>query len=132
MALVYILIWLFLSSRLFLAAPATIDNNRILTFETWKWTKGNMLRIAGARVVLLLPAYILVFALTALVGRGIGVNVFDPASSVAYAEASPAMFALFNGVSVFVSTLLYRALEAGLSSYLYQGLKPQGKAADVF
>jgi hypothetical protein len=130
--LVYMLIWLALSSRLFLAAPATLDAARILTFETWAWTKGNTLRISGARVMLLFPAYVLVFALTLLAGKAIGVDVFNPASTTTFAAENPWMFALFNGFSVFVSTALYRSLEAGLSTYLYKGLRPQGKAADVF
>jgi hypothetical protein len=54
--LFYAVVWFFLTSRLYLAAPASIDAGRILTFETWKWTKGSMLRITAARLLLLAPA----------------------------------------------------------------------------
>ncbi len=123
-ALFYGLLWLALTSRLFLAAPASIDNKRILTFETWAWTKGNMLRIIGARVMLLLPAYILVSALSYILALALGVNMMDPANVAAFAQRSSGLYALLAFVSGFVQIGLYRALEAGLSAYLYRGLKP--------
>ena len=44
-------LWFALTSRLYLAAPASVDAKRILSFETWAWTKNNMLRILGARLL---------------------------------------------------------------------------------
>lgn len=59
-------IWILLTSRFYIAAPASVDQQRILTFETWKWTRGAMLRITGARMMVLAPAYILLFAVAQL------------------------------------------------------------------
>lgn len=117
-------IWLLLTSRLYLAAPASVDAGRILTFETWKWTKGAMLGISAARFMLLIPAYVLMFALTMLLGRVFGFSVLDAASMRAALSANPIGIIIFEFVSSFIVLFLYAALEAGLSAYLYRGLKP--------
>jgi hypothetical protein len=85
--IVYLGIWLLLTSRLYLAAPATVDRDRILSFDTWRWTKGNALRIAFARLMLLGPAYVLVMTLAFIVGQALGVDVLAPAASAANARA---------------------------------------------
>jgi hypothetical protein len=128
LGLFYAAIWLALTSRLFLAAPASVDQKRILTFETWAWTKGNMLRLAGARLMLLLPAYILVSAVSFFIAAPLGMNMMDPASVVAFAQANVFGYGLFLFVSGFIQIGLFRALEAGLSAYLYQGLKSSAPA----
>ena len=128
-ALFYAALWLALTSRLYLAAPASADMQRILTFETWKWTKGNMLRIMGARLMLLGPAYVLVNALAYLAGVGLGLNVMDPVSTVAFAQSNVALYAVFSFAVGFIQILIYRGLEAGLSAYLYRGLKQQDVSA---
>jgi hypothetical protein len=117
-------IWLLLTSRLYLAAPASVDQQRILTFETWKWTKGAMMRIVGARLLLLAPAHIFAGALSHLVGRAAGLNTLDPATTAAVASANPVGYLLFVFVSGLITFSLYSSLEAGLSSYLYRGLRP--------
>jgi hypothetical protein len=117
-------IWMLLTSRLYLAAPASVDQQRILSFETWAWTKGAVLRITGARLLLLLPAYFLVFAVTTLFGRLVGINPVDPATQATAASANPAGYLAFVFVTSALAFALYSALEAGLSSYLYRGLKP--------
>jgi hypothetical protein len=122
--LFYSAVWLLLTSRLYLAAPASVDAGRILTFETWKWTQGATLRIIGARLLLLAPANILSGALGYLAGRLVGVDAFNPASAAAAATSNPAGFLFYVLVAGFISFALYSALEAGLSSYIYRGLKP--------
>lgn len=122
--LFYGILWLLLTSRLYLAAPASIDAGRVLTFETWKWTKGAVLRISWARMMLLIPAYILMFALTMLLGRLFGFNLMDGASLAAAVSANPVGVIVFEFISSFLALALYASLEAGLSSYLYLGLKP--------
>ncbi|MBL8545273.1 MAG: hypothetical protein JNL81_02350 [Hyphomonadaceae bacterium] len=122
--LFYFVVWLLLTSRLYLAAPASIDAKRTLTFETWNWTKGAMFQISSARLMLLIPAYVLMFALTALIGRVFGFNVLDPASMQTALNSNMFGVILFEFISSFVALVLYVSLEAGLSSYLYKGLKP--------
>jgi hypothetical protein len=117
-------IWILLTSRFYLAAPASVDQQRILTFETWPWTKGAMLRITGARLLLLIPANLFVGAIGHLLGRLIGFNTLDPVTVAAAAASNPAGYLAFVFVSGVLTFALYSALEAGLSTYLYRGLKP--------
>lgn len=122
--LFYGVVWLLLTSRLYLAAPASIEAGRMLTFETWKWTRGHTLKIVGARLMLLLPAYILVFALSALVSRALGFNALDAASVQAATTANPVGVMIYQLINGFIVMALYVSLEAGLSAHLYRGLKP--------
>ncbi|HWA00368.1 MAG TPA: hypothetical protein VG841_08640 [Caulobacterales bacterium] len=125
-------IWMTLTSRLYAAAPASYDSRRILTFETWKWTKGNMLRILAARLLLLLPIYIVVFALGAVLLRLLTPNIFDAEALSAAEHAQPALFAIISVVSEFVQFALYFALEAALSAHIYKLVRPQAQHAGVF
>lgn len=115
---------LLLTSRLFLTAPASVDRNRIVVFESWKLTRGNLLRIVGARVVLLAPALIFAGALQSLVGMGMGLGVADPIALAQSAQANPAAFMVFYGAAQFIQIAVYTALEAGLSAALYRQLSP--------
>ena len=118
-------LWLALTSRLYLAAPASIDQGRILTFHTWKWTKGAMLRIMGARLLLLVPANILAGALGYLAGRVLGFDTMNLAGMGAAAQANPAGMMAAAFVANFFSLALFSALEAGLSAALYKRMRPQ-------
>lgn len=124
-ALFYLGVWLLLTSRLYLSAPASVDLGRILVFETWKWTKGAMLRIAGARLLLLLPANILVGALGYIVGRLVGLDTLNMGAMAEAATANPTATLIYTSIASFLTFALYSALEAGLSTYLYLGLKPE-------
>ncbi|HYD86810.1 MAG TPA: hypothetical protein VEA80_05000 [Vitreimonas sp.] len=115
---------LLLTSRFYLAAPASVDCKRIVVFDSWRWTKGNMLRIAAARLVVLGPAYALVFALQTLASAGIGIAVTDPVQFGALIAAEPLRFAAFYLMAGFIQFVFYAALEAGLATYLYRGLRP--------
>ena len=128
-ALFFFVVWLLLTSRLYLAAPASVDAGRTLTFETWKWTRGATLRITWARFMLLVPAYALMFALTALLGRVFGFNVLDSASLQAAVAANPIGVIIFEFITSFIVLAIYASLEAGLSAYLYKGLNPAGAPA---
>jgi hypothetical protein len=122
--LVYTIIWFLLTSRLYLAAPASVEAGRVLSFETWKWTKGSMLRITAARLLLLAPAYMFTFAVSQLVDGLAGFNALDPASVTATVAGNPAGVLVSAFINSFIVLALYAPLEAGLSAYLYRGLKP--------
>ncbi len=122
-ALFYAVIWLLLTSRLYLAAPASVDQQRVLTFETWKWTKGAMLQVTWARLMLLGPAYVLVSALDYIVGRLAGIDAFNPGAGAGVAIGNPALFLGYVFATTFITLLVYSSLEAGLSSALYRQLK---------
>lgn len=115
---------LLLTSRLYLAAAATVARKRIVIFESWRLTKGNMLRIAVARLVVLLPTAIVVWAVQSLIAIGLGLSVGDAAALAGQAQAAPALFAAFFGVAGAIQVALLGAVEAGLAAYLYKGLKP--------
>jgi hypothetical protein len=119
LALVFVI-----TSRFYVAAPGCVDQKRVFVFESWKWTRGNFLRVMGARLMLLLPALILVWALQSLAGAALGAPAGDPAAVAAYAAANPAPFATFYAVASFLQIVIYSALEAGLSANLYRSLKP--------
>lgn len=122
--LIMLTVWMLLTSRLYLAAPASVDRQRIQTFETWSWTRGLTLRILGARLLLLGPAYVLTFALGHLIGRTLGLNTLDMAAVAAAAETNPAGFIGYVLVSGFIAFALYSSLEAALSAHLYRLLAP--------
>jgi hypothetical protein len=115
---------LLLTSRLYLAAPATVARKRIVIFESWRLTKGNMWRISAARILVLAPAMIVVGAAQSLIGMGMGLNVGDAAALAGQAQAAPGLFAAFYGLAGAVQVAVFGALEAGLAAYLYKGLKP--------
>lgn len=125
-ALIFFVVWMLLTSRLYLAAPATVERQRIQTFETWSWTRGLTLRILGARLLLLAPAYVLTFALGHLIGSALGLNTLDMAAVANAAESNSAGFIAYVLLSGFIAFALYSSLEAALSAYLYRALRPPG------
>lgn len=126
----HILVWslivagvliLLVTSRLYLAAAATVDQKRIKVFESWRWTKGNMLRIAGARLLVLAPALILVGVLQSIVAT-LFAAPSDPAALAANAQSLSVIGFYF--IAGAMQLLVLGMLEAGLASYLYRGLRP--------
>jgi|CXWL01.1.fsa_nt_gi hypothetical protein len=123
-------IWLALTSRFYLAAPASVDQRRIAAFASWTLTKGEMLRISAARLCVLAPALILTGALQSAWGALLGAPTSDLSALLNFAQAQPAPFAAYFAGGLFVQVALYAALEAGLSAYLYTGLRvPQSPPA---
>lgn len=121
-AIVFLLLFA-LSSRLYLAAPASVDQRRIVVFDSWRWTKGNMLRIAVARIWLLGWALLLVGALQLLLAAVFGAAPSNMEALMALLQPTPAGL-IFGTLASFIQIGVYSALEAGLSTYLYRGLKP--------
>lgn len=120
------------TTRFYVAAPATIDRGRITLLGAWRMTRGNFLRIAGARLLLLVPAFIFVGAIQTLIARVVGAPSDDPFALSTYSQSNAVGFALFYTVSILIQIGIFSSLEAGLSAYLYKGLKasePQAPAA---
>ncbi|MGE3141824.1 MAG: hypothetical protein AB7L65_00745 [Hyphomonadaceae bacterium] len=115
LAAIYAFIWLALTSRLYLVAPATVAENHVRTFETWAWTKGAMLRIAAARLLLLAPLSAGLFVAQGLLAHWARAQGGETAQGWAAGLAVVFVFA----------SLVVLALEAGLSAYLYRGLRPK-------
>jgi hypothetical protein len=119
----YAIVWLLLTSRLYLAAPASLEAGRILTFETWRWTRGAVLSITWARIMLLAPAYVLVSALDLVFARLLGLNAFDPAAAAIVAQNNPFAFLAYVFATSFITLAIYASLEAGLSTSLFRLLR---------
>lgn len=118
--LVGALILFALTSRFYFAAPASVDQRRVLAFQSWAATRGHTLRIMVARLVLLGPALILAGAVQAIAGALLGVSFQDTAAVLQRAFADP----VFWGAMQMLQVALYGALEAGLSAHLYRNLAP--------
>jgi hypothetical protein len=119
LGLIYGFVWMALTSRLFLAAPASVDAGKVMSFDTWSWTKGNMLRIMAARLLLLVPAFFVTAAFASILGPLLGVQ------AGVVAGVNPVSLGAFAGVNGFVSTLIYSGLEARLAAFLHAGLRPR-------
>jgi hypothetical protein len=96
--------------RLSMVNAATIAERRIVFFQTWAWSKGNVLRMLGALVITTLPALLLDLIVAAVV---LGVAGGGPA---------PVQF-LAGGIVGFVQSLLSIPAIA-LGAILYKGLRP--------
>jgi hypothetical protein len=127
-ALFYAVVWLLLTSRLYLAAPASVDAGRVLTFETWRWTRGAVFSVAWARLMLLGPAYVFVSALDYLVARLFGMNAFDPIAAAALAQNNPLAFLAYAFATSFITFAVFASLEAGLSTSLYRVMRQEPPA----
>ncbi len=109
-----VLVWL--STRLTLVSVATIGEGRIMGFSTWPWTKGNVLRIFAATILIALP---LSFAFGLIVGVISGVlGVTDQAGASPMARG---VLSFISGVGQYL--VLLPAIN-GLLAYLYRGLRP--------
>lgn len=126
--LFYTIVWLLLTSRLYLAAPASVEAGRVLTFETWGWTRGAALSITWARIMLLAPAYVFISALDYIIASIFGVSLFDPVATSALAQSNPLAFLAYLFLSSFITFAVYASLEAGLSTALYRVLKRERPA----
>jgi len=122
--LFYTAVWLLLTSCVYPAAPATVDHKRILTFETWRATRGNVLPITWARIMLLTPAYVLVSALDYIVARLANVEMLDPVAAAELARSNPVAYLVYVFATSFITFAVYTPLEAGLSTTIYRHLKP--------
>jgi hypothetical protein len=113
-----------LTTRFYLVAPASVDLKRIVVFNSWTWTRGNVMRIIAARLILLLPALFLTGAVQTLIALATGAPNGDPVQLAAMSQSNVLGFSLFYAGAAFTQIALYSSLEAGLSTYLYRGLKP--------
>lgn len=114
-ALLMGLAWM--SARLVLAGPASATQGRVMAFSTWSWTKGNGM---GTLAVLILVGMIGFLGVTLLAAplAALTSDAADRPMSEPLALAQTFLAAF--GVSWFVLTPF-----AGLSAYLYRGLRPQ-------
>ncbi|HEY7798148.1 MAG TPA: hypothetical protein VIA80_05245 [Hyphomonadaceae bacterium] len=97
-------------ARLSMVNAATIGEKKVVFFQSWSWSKGNVLRILAALVITALPATLLDLIVAAVV---LGLAGAGPAPVQAVAGA----------VTGFIQSLLSIPAIA-LGAILYQGLRP--------
>jgi len=112
-----LVVWI--ASRLLLSYPATVAEGRMYAFSTWSWTNGSGLRLAAC--VLLVTLGGLFLSLVALAPFGVLLDMIfgKGAQKVAGAPAHIVLSTLAAFVSVFFSLGPY----AGLTAYLYRGMR---------
>ena len=106
-----VVLFALLFTRLYIVNAASIGEKRIVFFQTWSWSKGNVLRIFAAIIVTLLPA-ILISAIVSEILAGL-----VPASAGLVAITA----------RVFVASLVGAFLSVpptALGAQLYKGLRP--------
>ncbi len=106
---------IYLVTRLFMVNAATIGERRVMIFQTWSWSRGNVLRMLAAIMLTWLPAYMI----DNLVIE-VGAAILRPMTIEGNAGA---VLIAFNAVATFVATM------AGIPSIvlgaiLYKGLRP--------
>ena len=106
------------SVRLALVLPATASTGKVQVFETWPLTKGQFWRIFAAMLIASAPPIVgAIFSggaegVLAVEGDREGVQVLPPAAA--------AVMAVAGGL---VAGVLQAPLSAGLTAYLYRGLR---------
>lgn len=111
---------LWISLRLVLAPPATIDSGKIKVWSTASWTKGNTWRIFAAIFMLMAPLTILVLVIQSIVALAVGVNPDQAQAGIAAPTPGVAIYGFAYGLTSALSL----APMAGLTSFLYKGLRP--------
>jgi hypothetical protein len=109
---------LVLSVRLSLAPAATMARKEVVVFQTWALTKGQFWRIFVATFIVGLPSV----AAGVVMALLLGVMGFDP--TVPEARPAFAVALIASAVPGFVSGFITLPLSAGLTAYLYRGLRP--------
>ena len=112
------------TSRFYVAVPQSLVKGRAMAFDSWRLTRGNLVRIAGARVALLLPALIFAGALQSLFAFAIGLNPNDLTATAAAAQQNPIAFVAFFTVAQFLQIAVYTSLEAALSVAIFRAVAP--------
>lgn len=106
--------------RLLMVNAATIGERRIVIFQVWGWSRGNVLRMVGAFLLTWLP----VLMFTALIGN----VMFLILGSMPEGGRNFVVLVLVNAVGTFAATLASIPVTA-LGAVLYKGLRPQGFVA---
>ena len=107
--LVFALAGLWVAVRICLYPAATVAEQRVQVFSTWKLTQGAFWPIFAAILLLLAPAFLLVLAIQA---------------ARALPAAQAALSVIFSAVGAFV----IGPMITGLYAYLYGGLRSGGPA----
>jgi hypothetical protein len=106
---------IYLFTRLFMVNAATIGERRIVMFQSWSWSRGNILRMFAAIMLTWLPAYVI----DSLVVE-IGVAILHPITAEGHAGF---LLIAFNAAVTFVAAIV-GIPSIVLGAILYRGLRP--------
>lgn len=106
---------IYLFTRLFVVNAATIGERRVVMFQTWSWSRGNVLRMFGAIMLTWLPAYVI----DSLVVE-VGVAILRPLTTEGNAGL---VLIAFNAVATFVAAMV-GIPSIVLGAIFYKGLRP--------
>lgn len=121
---------LYLTARLIAFPAATIARDRVMIFDTWSWTKGNVLPVILAMIVALLPLWVLSSAGAWIASILTGFPLLLPFAGTGAIEQIPnPVMAFVFGLIASVFSIPMQLAYAGLSAFMYQGFNPDGKSA---
>ncbi|MEY4784507.1 MAG: hypothetical protein RIR41_2442 [Pseudomonadota bacterium] len=106
---------IYLFTRLFMVNAATIGERRVVMFQTWSWSRGNVLRMFAAMMLTWFPAYVI----DSLVVE-VGVAILRPIASEGNAGI---VLIAFNAVATFVAAIV-GIPSIVLGAILCKGLRP--------
>ena len=109
----------YLFSRLAMANAASIGERKFVLFQSWSWSKGNVLRIMAAVIVTALPATLINLIINSMLS-GISVAEDNPGGILIYV--------VMEALRVLIATLIGIPYIA-LGAHLYKGLRPSGFTA---
>lgn len=101
--------------RLAMINAATIGERRMVMFQTWRWSRGNVLRIFGALLLTGIPAY-LVSSLFLEIALAVVTAVATPGNALIVGFVYSAAVAFVGAMASIPST--------ALGAILYKGLRP--------
>jgi len=114
--LIFLIVLLVVSARLVMVNAATIGERKMVFFQTWSWSKGNVLRIIAATILTALPIALVNLILSSILG-GAG----------ATQTSLPAAMVINSALSVIAA--LGSIPSIALGAHLYKGLRPPDFAA---
>lgn len=115
--IVMFVIFLVLAARLYMVNAATIGERRIVIFQTWSWSSGNVMRLLAAMILTVLP----VMLIDSVVGNA-GMSVL-----LALPEGAQSILPLLiiQTLVTFVGAMTTIPVVV-LGAIFYRGLRPPG------
>ncbi len=109
-------VFIVLAARLYMVNAATIGERRMVIFQTWSWSSGNVLRLLGAMILTVLPI-MLIDSFVDTIGINILTSIGEGTEIVSWL--------LVRTMITFVGAITTIPV-AALGAIFYKGLRPPG------
>lgn len=106
---------IYVATRLFMINAATIGERKVVMFQTWRWSRGNVLRMLSAILLTWLPSSLIDSVL-----YGLGVTILN---GVVSEQNATIVIPVFRVVTTFAAAMLTMPVIA-LGGIFYKGLRP--------